>query len=171
MLAIRVEAVTSSKSRFKLLPLIPSSSGKLVWGLFQPVYSLDTFLGIPPFKTHSFKHILCGRGNGSEQTRQNSCFVLHLSFLCTQGVNPSLSSPSKNNPLLFLEKPDKYHYMKAQIKHFFFWAAIYVPGTIQWVRQGPWYTKLNIKWRRQVQNNTVSSISNRKLCPKYEGSA
>lgn len=52
--AITVKVVTFSKSRFKFLLPMSSSSGKSVWRLFQPAYGLDTLLTIPLSRlTHS----------------------------------------------------------------------------------------------------------------------
>lgn len=82
-----VEALTSSKSRFKLLPM-PTGSGKMICRPFRQCIVLDTFLVIPIFKTHSFKHYFTCWGYSSEQTRQKflpqQVSILTLSFLCTQ---------------------------------------------------------------------------------------
>lgn len=121
MLAIRVEAVTSSKSRFKLLPLMPSSSGKLVWGLFHPVYGSGHISRNSHFQDSFVQALFYVLGDMAVSNLDK--ILLH--FTPVMPLHPR-SKPffvlffKKHPPLLSLEKPDKYHYTKAQIKHYFF---------------------------------------------------
>lgn len=88
---------------------------------FSQFTVLDIFLAIPTFKTHSFKHYFTCWGYSSEQTRQDSCLI-EFPFYTVIPLHPKSkpsSSPSKHIPHSFLEKPDTYLYMNAQIKHFF----------------------------------------------------